>query len=82
MIALSPGTKERLRALFRPEDIPEAERLMEPPCETRDRGRPEGPAFDAAYPIGDREVGLEVNSVRKAPPLRGEWGWRASDTGR
>jgi len=28
MIDLTPGTKDRLRALFRPEDVPEAERLL------------------------------------------------------
>jgi predicted esterase len=28
MIDLTPGTKERLRTLFRPEDLPEAERLL------------------------------------------------------
>jgi hypothetical protein len=32
-----------------------------------------------ARPIGDREVGLEANSVRKAPPLRG--GWEDGDFG-
>lgn len=28
MIDLTPGTQDRLRVLFRPEDVPEAERLL------------------------------------------------------